>query len=394
MPDIRDLITTQAALDSACKQWRSEGRFAFDTEFIRDETFDATLCLIQVAGEGGVTLIDPTAGLDCAMFWELVTDPAIRTIVHAGKEDFDLCLRLTGKPPRNVFDVQVAAGFVGIGYPMSLMRLVAVLVNRRIAKGQTLTDWLRRPLTDDQIQYAIEDVAYLLPMADKLGTMLAEMNRAAWAAEELSRFESAELYRPPVQERLHKFKGTKSLDGLSLAVLQRLIDWRDKWAQEKNRPIRAMMRDDILIEIAKRRPTKPQQLEVLRGFPQAKNPRIIQQILDLVADAAKTPKSEWPKVEPLREEQPMTRAAIDLLAGYLRATCDLEKLDYELIGGAQRLRDLLDFLQGETDERPMILTGWRDEFAGKRLVDLLEGRAALHLTGWPKQLKLVAELRG
>lgn len=382
------MIDTAQDLSRCCQAWRELGRFAFDTEFIRDETYDARLCLIQVADANGVTLIDPAEGLDTTPFWELVLDPSIRVIVHAGKEDFDLCVRLTGKPPRNVFDVQVAAGFVGVGYPMSLVRLVAALTNHRIAKGSTLTDWMRRPLTDDQLRYAVEDVSYLLEMADKLEGMLGSLNRAAWAAEEMLRLEDAEHYRPPVAERLHKFRGMKGLDSLGLAVLQRLIEWRDKWAQEKNRPIRAMMRDDILVEIARRRPTKAQQLEVLRGFPQAKNPRVIQQILDLVAETAKSPKSSWPQVEQVREESPMERAAVDLLAGYLRATCDIEKMEYELVGGAQRLRDMLDFLRGGTSERPIVLTGWREQFAGARLRALLEGRAQVRLVGWPDDLRL------
>lgn len=385
------MINQADDLQRCCSAWRDAGRFAFDTEFIRDETYDAQLCLIQVADADGVTLIDPSEGLDSTPFWELVHDPSVRSIVHAGKEDFDLCVRLTGKPPRNVFDVQVAAGFVGIGYPMSLVRLVAALTSHRIAKGSTLTDWMRRPLTDDQLRYAVEDVAYLLPMADKLERLLQSMQRSEWAAEEMLRFEEVAFYRPPVEERLHKFRGTKGLDSLGLAVLQRLIEWRDQWAQEKNRPIRAMMRDDILVEIARRRPTKAPQLEVLRGFPQAKNPRVVQQILDIVAETAKSPKSSWPQAEQVREESPMERAAVDLLAGYLRATCDIEKVEYELVGGATRLRDMLDFLRGITTERPTILSGWRERFAGQRLVALLEGRAQLRLGGWPAELRLISE---
>lgn len=389
-----DYVTTQAALDEWCRRWRDAGAFAFDTEFIRDETYLAALCLVQVATGDGVVLVDPVGEIDLAPFWALVVDPAVQKVVHAGKEDFDICLRAAGAPPRNVFDVQIAAGFAGLGYPLNLGRLVQLTQHKRLAKGQTLTDWLRRPLTEDQLHYAVEDVLHLPAIAASLAARIAELGRTSWAREEFARFEEEPFYRPAIEDRLFKFKGARSLDGRSLAVLQRLIDWRDRWAAEKNRPIRAMMRDDILLEVARRRPTKASQVEVLRGFPQSRNPRIIQQILDIVADAAKLSREELPHVDEPREEPPMVRAAIDLLSGFLRATCDLEKLDYELIGGVQRIRDLIEQLQGTRPEKPQLLRGWRAEFAGGRLVDLLEGRSSVRLTGWPGNLALRSEPHG
>ena len=133
--DIPEFVTDQVRLETLCRRWRLAGRFAFDTEFIRDDTYDANLCLIQVSLNGEVVLLDPTAELDLGPFWKLVTDKTVQTIVHAGKEDFEVCLRATGKPPRNIFDVQIAAGFVGFGYPLSLSRLVSVALHRRITKG-------------------------------------------------------------------------------------------------------------------------------------------------------------------------------------------------------------------------------------------------------------------
>ncbi|MBI5863689.1 MAG: ribonuclease D [Planctomycetes bacterium] len=216
--------------------WRAAGRFAFDTEFIRDDTFEAALCLVQVACDGAVVLIDPASGLDVSPFWNLVTDAAVRKIVHAGKEDFDVCLTATGKPPSNIFDVQIAAGFVGLGYPLSLSRLVQATLHKRIAKGQTLTNWLRRPLTDEQLRYAVEDVVHLPAIAKHLEAELQKTERVAWAAEEFRRLEDVSNYQPPPGERLFRMKGTKNLDPLGLATLERLIEWREQWAREKNRP--------------------------------------------------------------------------------------------------------------------------------------------------------------
>jgi len=383
-----EIVTDQARLEELCHAWRKGGCFAFDTEFIRDETYHAALCLIQVAVGGQVVVVDPTADVDVAAFWALVCDPAVLTIVHAGKEDFDVCLRETGRPPRNVFDVQIAAGFVGLGYPLSLSRLILALLHKRIAKGLTLTDWLRRPLTDEQVRYAVEDVAHLPAAHERLSALLEKTGRASWAAEEFKRFEHAHFYKPPIQDRLLRLKGARKLDDVGLAVLERLVEWRERWARERNRPIRALVRDDILVEIARRRPTRPAQLEVFRGFPQARNPRVIGEILRLIHEGAATPRQDRPQPHEFREESPMLRAALDVLSAYTRARCHAEGVANELVGGTARLRELMDFRLGRSAEQPALLSGWRAEFIGRRLVDLLEGRTELHLTGWPDKLHL------
>lgn len=389
-----ELIADQAQLAALCARWRAAGQFAFDTEFIRDDTYDAALCLIQVAACGEVVLIDPTGALDVAPFWQLVTDPKICTIVHAGKEDFDLCLRMTGKPPRNVFDIQIGAGFVGLGYPMSLSRLVQLVLHRRLSKGQTLTDWLRRPLTPEQLHYAVDDVAFLPQLHQHVEKRLAELGRTQWAAQEFARLEDPALYKPPVADRIARIRGSTKLDGLGQYVLARLLEWRDQWAREKNRPIRALIRDDILVEIARRRPTRARELDVLRGFPQARNTKVVGEIIAIIEQAAGTTAKDWPLVTAAREETAMTRATVELLGAFSRAACDAGQVDPDLVGGPTRCRELLDYLRGESSERPALLSGWREEFIGRRMIDLLEGRSALRLSGWPDAPTLVATPHG
>lgn len=403
-PDVRmpeypmiqpEIVADQSTLEARCDAWRQAGFIAFDTEFIRDDTYDAILCLIQVTTDGEVVLIDPTAEIDVRCFWDLVSAEEVTTVVHAGKEDFELCLRATGAAPRNVFDVQVAAGFVGYGYPLSLVRLVEMVLHRRIAKGQTLTDWQRRPLTENQIRYAAEDVLYLPQVYEHLCERIEKLKRTDWVREELACFEDPEYYRIPAGERVQRLKGSRRLDGLGLFVLERLVEWRDQWAQAKNRPTRAMMRDDVLVEIARRRPTKSSDLEVMRGFPQAKNRKVVGELLEIIATAASTPKAELPKPQERREETPMGKATVDLLSSVMQAICHEEHLSRNLLGGAQRLRELLDHRAGHNGDIPELLTGWRNDFIGKRLVKLLEGRSEIHLSGWPKnpRLKIVSHGR-
>jgi len=383
-----EIVADQKTLEACCRQWRAAGCFAFDTEFIRDETYEAILGLIQVTTGGEVMLVDPTARIDIGVFWELVTDEAVTCVVHAGKEDFEVCLHATGKPPRNVFDVQVAAGLVGYGYPLSLVRLVDQVLGKRITKGQTLTDWLRRPLTDQQVRYAVEDVVHLPAVYEKLSAGLRETGRSGWASEEFKRYEDATIYRPPVEERLFKLKGTKRLDGLGLAVLERLIEWREQWAQRRNRPTRALMRDDVLVEIARRRPRRTSDLEVLRGFPQSRNRKVIRELLDVIEQAGTIPPEQRPQPYQPRQDTPMMKATLDVLSAVARAICHEEQLSHDLLGGTQRLRELLDYELGRLSERPPLLCGWKEHFIGRRLVDLLEGRSELHLSGWPDNPRL------
>ena len=383
-----ELVTEQTRLDEHCRAWREASRFAFDTEFIRDDTYDAKLCLVQVSANGEVVLIDPTAELDLSPFWKLVTDESVQTVVHAGKEDFEVCLRATGLPPSNVFDVQIAAGIVGFGYPLSLARLVNAALRQRIAKGQTLTNWLKRPLTEEQLRYAVEDVKYLPAIYDILQERLEKTGRESWAREEFAQLEDPAAYARPVQQRIFKLKGSKKLDGLGLAVLSRLVEWRDRWAQEKNRPPRALVRDDILVSIAKRRPTSARELEVLRGFPQSQKSSVVREMLQIINEGAATPREECPEAFIPREETPMMKVAISVLSALMRSICHEEEVAHDLVGSTQRLRELLDFQLGEISEHPALLIGWREQFIGRRLVDLLEGRCELHLSGWPKHLRL------
>lgn len=388
-----DIVNEQPRLEELCRACRDAGRFAFDTEFIRDDTYEPALCLVQIAVDGQVLLVDPTADLKLAPFWDLVADPQIVTIVHAGKEDFELCLRQTGSVPRNVFDVQIAAGFVGLGYPLSLSRLVESTLRKRIGKGQTLTDWLRRPLTPEQIHYAAEDVLHLPRLHSRLHKDIETANRLPWAEEEFRRFEEPEFYKPPPDERVQRLRGSKKLDGLGLLLLERLIVWRDAWAAERNRPIRALIRDDVLVEVARRRPRKERDLEVMRGFPQSKNKKVVREVLDIIEAAGKAPKSEWPKPLERREDPPMTKALLDLLSAVVQAICCEERLNYSLLGSMQRLRELLDYHGGRTAERPAILKGWREKFIGQQVLDLLEGRSDLHLSGWPKDPRILLTAR-
>src|ERR1043166_171828 len=174
------LVDRASDFDQQLHMIRQAGRFAFDTEFVGEDRYKPELCLIQIATETTQILIDPLAGLDCRSFWELVADPSAEKIVHAGSEDLAICSQQIGRPAANVFDVQIAAGLIGLGYPTSLARLTRVMTGEKLHKSQTLTDWRARPLSDEQIDYALEDVIHLPAIFAAATRKLESLGRASW----------------------------------------------------------------------------------------------------------------------------------------------------------------------------------------------------------------------
>src|SRR5205085_2746950 len=176
------LVNTAPDLEECCRHLAHCRRFGFDTEFVGEESYHPRLCLIQVATTQAVYLIDPLAIDNLEPFWNVVVDPAHQVIVHAGREEVRLCHISSGKTPGNLFDLQIAAGLVGLPYPLGHGTLVSQLLRIHLAKGETLTEWRERPLTKSQIRYAFDDVRYLLALWQKLQRRLAQRGRLAWAA--------------------------------------------------------------------------------------------------------------------------------------------------------------------------------------------------------------------
>ena len=188
MPELREEIVTQPEeLAACCAALAACPHFGFDTEFVGEDTYHPSLCLVQVATPDRLFLIDPLTTGPLDAFWELVVDPARVVVVHAGREEVRLCSLWTGRTPGNLFDLQLAAGLTGLAYPLGHGTLVQQVLGVQLAKGETLTEWRHRPLTSAQIRYAFDDVRYLLPVWQKLAERLAAQGRSDWAREEFAR---------------------------------------------------------------------------------------------------------------------------------------------------------------------------------------------------------------
>jgi ribonuclease D len=374
------LITTSAALADLVQHLRSAGRFAFDTEFVSEETFEPNLCLIQVATSERLAVIDPLEIRDLSPFWDAVIDPSIDVVMHAAGEDLRICKIKTGTVPARVYDVQIAAGLLGPGYPLSLGNLANQRLGVTLSTGETRTDWRRRPLSPAQLRYALDDVRYLLEIADGMADELNRLGRTAWAEAEFAEF-LGDIRDRNDEDRWRRLPGLHQLNRRGLEVARRLAEWRQADARRANRPLRSVLRDDLLIAIAKRQPTSRRDLEALRDFNRPHLLSKANEILDVIAQALDTPGEMLPQPSERHDEGPGVAMVVSLLSATLARCCGQARVAVGLVGGASDLRELIRwYVEGSVEEfTPALARGWRWEVCGQTLMDVLTGRRALRV---------------
>jgi ribonuclease D len=389
------LITTTRQLDDLVEHIRAAGRFGFDTEFVSEDTFEPVLCLVQVATRERLALVDPLAVRDLDRFWDVVCDPGIDVVMHAAGEDLRICLIRTGRLPQRVFDVQMAAGLVGFSYPLSLVNLVAQVLGTSVGGGETRTDWRRRPLTAAQGEYALDDVRFLLDMADFFKARLRELDRTEWAELEFSEF-VASIARRADEERWRRLPGLNQLGRRGMEMVRQLSIWREDEARQENRPLRQVMRDDVLVAIAKRQPTNRRGLEALRDFNRPGLLSRSDEILRVLQKAREVPEELLPEPAARVEEPPGISTVANLLSAALAQCCAQNRIAGSLVANAADLRHMIRWhLEGSPDaRRPALLQGWRAGLCGEVLLDVLTGRVALRVmdpgSDFPVALERVA----
>ena len=347
----------------------------FDTEFVGEDAYRPELCLVQIATADALYIVDPFACGPLERFWEILTDPAKTIVVHAGREDIRICNFAIGRSP-TVFDVQLAAGLVGYTYPIGYAGLVQDLLGNRMTKGETLTDWRRRPLQPGQIRYAFDDVRFLLPAWKKLTDRLKKLDRLAWAEEEFGGFVKKAVADDATLERWRKVKGTGGLDRKALAIVREVFGWRDGFAQRVNRPPRMLLRDDLIAEIAKRAPRTIEDLQMLRGLPRGEP----EAILEAVRRARSLPPEELPELEPRDNDPAHVLLLASLLGVVLSDLCSRKRLASNLVASGQDLKGVVraKAMNAELPDLPLT-RGWRAEHILPELLAVLNGQHAVRV---------------
>ena len=376
-----ELIESNDALADLLTHLRAAGSFAYDSEFIGESSYHPKLCLVQTATVDRVSLIDPLApGLDLTPFWALLADASIEKIVHAGAQDVEPVHRLIGRPTVNLFDTQIAAGFVALAYPASLAKLTLAAVGVTLAKGLTFTQWDARPFSAKQLRYAADDVRYLPAVAAEIKRRLAITGHAAWAAAACAELCEPGQYKFSTETAVEKVRGSGSLAGGQLSALLDLAVWRDAAAREADLPARAFLKDEILVDLVRHKPKTVEQLGRIRNLPRPLIERQGDQLIEMIAGGLAKPYSG--PAQPQRSEPTVAqRFAADALWTAAQALCQNQSIDPAAVTSRQEIGDLHRALTGsESPDDLRLMAGWRREALGDRLVDLWKTRTPVTFT--------------
>jgi ribonuclease D len=363
---------------------RETGRLGIDTEFMGEGRYQPLLCLAQIAlddGEGGteVIVLDPlTEEYDPAPLAEVLADPEIEIVLHAARQDVALLRRDWGSPITNVFDTQVAAGFAGMRAQLGYEPLLKETLGVRLRKSASFTRWDDRPLTEEQLGYAREDVLHLLQVATVLQDRLTDLGRLEWAREECRAFEAIDDKRD-LDVVFGKLPRVNSLEPAQRAVARELVEWREETARSGDRPVSSVLHDAALIEIAKRRPASVDRLRQIRGLNDATLHRRGKSIVEAVARGRER---EGIPVDGVRPSQPDAEdAPIIALGEALVRTRAMESgLAYELIAARADLQRIVTAVrEGDAEPDVRTLQGWRRKVVGSELLELLSGNRTLRV---------------
>jgi ribonuclease D len=371
-------ITTAATLGPLLDQARAEGTCAVDTEFVWERTYAPALCLVQLATGERLAVIDPLAGAPLDPVAELMADPAVEKVMHAPSGDLAAFVLHHDVRPRNVFDTQVAAGFAGYGGSPSLERLLDQAVGVHLRHDEGFTDWSRRPLTPTQIEYAADDVRYLLDAARALRVRLAGQGREAWVDEEMAQRygDGAKLVQDP-ELAWRRVSGRGRLRGEQMSALAAAAAWREREARRRDLPASWLIKDATLIEIARRRPRTPRDAESIRGLQLRKGAQL-DGLLAAVAGAGPPPPGASEGDLP-GEVRRRVRVVLPLASAVLQARCAEAGVASELVATRAELEALIAGQAMGADGGHPLLSGWRRELAGESLLALLRGEIALRV---------------
>jgi ribonuclease D len=366
-------VASDADLAETIDSLVGEPAYAVDTEFHRERSYFPKVALVQLAGRDGIALIDPLA-VDLKPLARLLDGPGI-AVLHASQQDLEVLSRSCGTIPREMFDTQLAAGFLGHSSP-ALVNLLASELGVKLAKGDRLTDWLARPLSDDQRAYAASDVAHLLPLRERLVERLSAVGRAEWASDECEELRSRPVGPADPDRAWLRIKDHRHLRGGSRGVAQAVAAWRERRAATLDQPVRFVLPDLAILGIAQRPPKDLDGLRRVRGLDERSLRKPVGDEL-LAAIRAGTALGADVITETLAEDVPRDlRPAVTLVSAWVSQLARDLKIATSLLAPRG---DLADLLLGAPDAR--LAHGWRAQLVGDQIRQLGEGEAALAFDG-------------
>jgi ribonuclease D len=373
-----EMITDSAALAAACDRLRNAPFVAVDTEFLRETTFWARLCLIQIASPDDAYIIDPlAANLDLGAFFDLMADESLMKVFHAARQDVEIFVHLSSTVPNPLFDTQIAAMVCGFGDQISYDQLVRRTTGDHVDKTSRFTDWSRRPLSDTQLDYALSDVTFLCDVYTTLVESLDKQNRAHWVAEEMAILSDIETYRSHPENAWQRLK-MRVKKPRQLAVLKTVAAWREEEAQKRDVPRNRVLKDDAIYEIALQQPKNTNGLGQLRTIPRGyERSSTAQDILQAVEQALAIDEADLPKIPRSRTPPDHAGAATELLKVLLKMIAERHGVASRIIATV----DDLEKIAADDNADVRALKGWRMELFGGKALAIKNGELALALSG-------------
>lgn len=308
-----------------------------------------------------------------------MTGPDRELVALAAREELRFCVRYAGRPPASLFDPQVAAGLLGYGYPLSHTNLVRKVLGVQVEGGEAFTDWRKRPLSEKQLAYAADDVRHLLTVRERLLDRARRMRRTDWIKAECALLVEA-VVQDEDEERWWRVTGGSRLPRRELGVLRALWRWREDAARSADAPPRRILRDEMLVEIAKRKPRTTNDLFALRGLERSSVRKAGQAIVNAVQGGLRVPEDQLPRLERHQHDPPQVRVLSQLLSVVSHDLAAQHEVDPALLATTADLHDLVRWhLEGDRGERPRLLEGWRGEILGGPLMDLLTGKSGVRV---------------
>lgn len=375
------LVTRQEDFVAVCDAIREAGIVAMDTEFVSENTYQPELCLLQLAVPDRLIVVDPLAVPDLSDWWRIMADDRVTVVAHAARQEVRFCLDFTGSRPGRLWDVQIAEGLRTRSFPLNHERLVSRVLGKKVPGTQSRTDWKRRPLTDRQVDYARDDVRFLLGIHAKQVESLGSQGRQEWAVSEFARMiDEVEAERS--EESWWRLSGLNKLDRTSLAVARALYGWRNRCAEELDQPVRRVLRDDLLIDLSKRQPQSGEDVLATRDMNRRNFRRHVDAVAATIREALALPEDEYPE-RPRRggELHDDEHVLGQLLAMALANRCAELNVATSLVGTSAELKRLIRWhVYGERDGgTPRLCTGWRAEVCGNLLTDVLDGKISVRV---------------
>ncbi|HJH42671.1 MAG TPA: ribonuclease D [Rubneribacter badeniensis] len=369
-------IANQEDLEAFAKRAMRSSVLAIDTEFLREKTYYAKLCLLQLATDDETAIVDPFEVEDLRVLAPLLENESVVKLFHAGGQDLEILLREVGVLPRPLFDTQVAAALLGHTQQIGYAALVHAECGVTLKKIDSFTDWSRRPLSDSQLEYAADDVAYLPRMYERMRAQLVELGRLAWLDRDFEDLADPKRYATNERERYRRLKRVSQLSRRQLAAAREVAAWRELEAQRRDVPRKWVVTDEQIVEACKREARTIDELFMVRGMSDRLSTKDARCVVALMSSALDAPPDAWPEPDRCGKNEPNVDAELDLMCALVRLRAKQNGVAFPTLASHDDLARVARGYREGVD----VLRGWRRSLVGEELLRLLEGKIALSLS--------------